>query len=338
MAAAPAFNPMAGKVTRLTMDIERMEANIAALRKEASDLEEERNTMLSVFQEQLEQNSRQIDEDIDQADAEKEEAEPGTELEVNQLREELSRTRQASVRRTEQKAKEVATLRAEVEKRELQVQRVLKASQAMSASADADAAELEGLREGSRQLTSEADELEAQALKMGCQVQAWGVRLEEAQRRATEVDEDWKRREGDLQAELRSYQESADKVRGQLAEANALCQHLKGEVAEFDRVPEGAAIVPRRRPCREWGAQTSYLSEESRLREQVEKLTAELEHASRHAGAGDAGMPALRSLLSLCLRPDLEPGERSVAATRASAALADSRRPVSGSRLQPLAI
>lgn len=334
MAAVPAFNPMAGKVTRLSADIERIEANIAALRKEASDLEEERNTMVAVFQEQLEQNSKQIDEDVDQADAEKEVAEPGTELELSQLREELSRTRQACARRTAQRAREVATLRADVEKRELRVQRVSKASQAMSASADADAADLEDLQESSRQLTSEADELEAQALKMGCQVRAWGVRLEEARCRAAEADETWKRREETLVAELQAHQDSADKVRLQLAEANALCHRLKDEVAELDRVPEGS----RRRACREWGAQTSYLSEESRLREQVEKLTAELEHASRRAGAGDVALPALQSLLSLCLRPDLEPGERSAAASRASAALSDSRHPVSGSRLPPLAI
>merc|ERR1719517_251494 len=103
---------------------------------------------------------------------------------------------------------------------------------------------------------------------------------------------------------MRELQGTGDRIRQDLEKANELCARLKEESILCHADPSASSRTAQRR---EGGTQTRYISERTRLREQVDALRHEV---ARISGASNAGAPAgtsaaglVGSWLSLCLRP-----------------------------------
>lgn len=298
---AASQNVMRKKVERLTNANTQREKQIAALMRELAELREEKAVMVKMFQEQLNESRRKASE------FKEEEAERAADLaalqepvddsaisaEVVLLQEELERVKLAGQRRLELKYQEVAHIRADVEQSQAHLTRLTRASRAIGSSADADLSELEMLRTQRQTLESQIEDLESENLKLTCQVDAWGLRLGETKKLANEASEWGVKREADLTKSLEAFKAYAVKLEKQLKEAKERCDQLK-LILDGN---EGSGSV------RECGVQTKYLTEQTRLREQVDKLTQELDRITR---ASNGETSAIGSWLTFCLRPGRE--------------------------------
>lgn len=224
--------------------------------------------------------------------------------EVSLVQEELQRVKLAGQRRLELKSKEVTQIRADVEQRQEHLTRLNRASRAIGSSADADLSELETLRSRRSELASAIEDLESENLKLTCQVDAWGLRLGDSKKLASEATEWGLKRELELTKSLEAFKTYALKLEKQLKEVQDRCDQLK-QILDGS---SGSGSV------REFGVQTKYLTEQTRLREQVEKLTQELDRITR-ANSGETN--AISNWLTFCLRPGREdPRSNSYAGSR----------------------
>mmetsp|Transcript_7705 Transcript_7705/g.14569 ORF Transcript_7705/g.14569 Transcript_7705/m.14569 type:complete len:344 (+) Transcript_7705:88-1119(+) len=316
----------ARKVARITEGNRQAERANAALFRELAELREERAMMIHMFTEQLNEARRSAAEQKEAEEAQAAAAvlenpadEAAAAAEVGQLEEELRRAKLAGVRRLEQKTQEVDSLRRELEERGEQLGRLCRASQAIDASADADLNELSSRRGAAEKLDAEIEELEACCLKMHCQIDAWGVRLREARRQAAEASAAAASQEKELCSRRDAFQLAATGLQEQVGRANALCEQLKCQLAGFSAESSKEGISgnsPSPAPSSqtgspalsrtERGVQTRYITEQTRLRQQVETLTQELERVSA-SKTGGAQAGAAGGWLSInCLRPRFE--------------------------------
>mmetsp|Transcript_30165 Transcript_30165/g.82919 ORF Transcript_30165/g.82919 Transcript_30165/m.82919 type:complete len:369 (-) Transcript_30165:97-1203(-) len=275
--------------------------------------------------------------------------------EIAQLEDELHQNRQVAARRHEQRAAEVASLRTRIEQCRQKFRRTCGVSRAMSESAEADFTEASELDVRARQLGYDVEELEASCSKLHSQVDAWRVRHREVQHHLASAEEASAKRELELREGLAAARAAVECRLAELTKANNLCTTLKSELSDGvwpatvaqtspstpsdatavgaasgsaatggssqSESPAGDSRAGKIWRCavgelREKGVQTQYISEQARLRQEVERLKVEVERVGRGlagTGGAPAGVVATRGAagvvgnwLSFCLRPQYE--------------------------------
>lgn len=338
------IDPMAQKAARISKGNRRLEETSVVLRREASELDEELEVIRTVFQEQLDESKRRLAEDMERQENLCQPPDASLEAVATQLEDELARVRQAGERREKHYIEEMTSLKADLERREQQVQRMKRASQAMRTSVESDLGEFASLGGRVRQLQSDMDDLEDDCLKLHCQAEAWGMRVADARRQKVSIGSKQGAEEMDLRMYLEQLHETIAASQEQFAYANELCASLKNTLIVYDpqRATEAEVAAPlmlERSMCQlvEHGVQTQYLSEQARLRDQVDRLRGELSRAransQRSSSIGESqlniGPAAWLETLALCLRPRTEEGGAvaSIGGVQQPAALAARRVP-----------